>query len=107
MKKLLSLVLSLILVFTLVACSQGSGETTAEGTAEGFNGPINVTVTRDGDKIVGLDIADHTETPEYGGEAIKTLSEQILSNGSAEGIDAVSGSTVTSNALFEAINSAQ
>ena len=107
MKKLITLLLSILLVFTFVACSSNSGQSTLKGSAEGFNGPINVTVTKEDDKIVSLEVAEHTETPEYGGDAITTLSEQILVNGSLDGVDAVSGATVTSKALFEAINSAK
>ena len=44
------------------------------------------------------------ETPELGGKAAETLSASLLAAGSTVGVDAVSGSTMTSDAVFAAMN---
>ena len=75
--------------------------------AQGSGGPIQaeVTVSEDG-KIVGLALTGDGETPAIGGTAMEQLAEAILEAGSADGIDAVSGATITSDAVFAAVNAA-
>ena len=74
-----------------------------KGSAQGFKGEVNATVSVKDGKIVDLTVVGLDETPEIGGEAIKTLSQQIIENKSTNGIDSVSGATYTSNAVFSAI----
>ena len=112
MKKLLTAALALVLVFSLVACGKENSGTTGDktvltGSEQGFAGPIEVTVTKEGDKITNIEVKDNKETPEYGGEAIKELSAKILENGTVEGVDVVSGSTVTSEAFLKAVKEAK
>lgn len=117
MKKLLTLLLALVLVFSLVACSTGTTtETTTEadaeavtltGSAEGYAGPIEVTVTKNGETITDVVVNTESETPEIGGEALPTLVEAVKTAGTTEGVELVSGATVTSEAFIEAVNSAQ
>ena len=120
MKKLLSMALAAILVFSLVACgdkkeetktdSAGDSKTEAtvlKGEADGYKGKVTAEVTKEGDKITNLVVEGKDETPELGGEAIKTLSEKILEKGTVEGVEAVSGATVTSEAVIKAIKEAK
>lgn len=44
------------------------------------------------------------ETPALGGQAAQTLAPLLAQAGSPSGVDAVSGSTMTSKAVFEAMN---
>ena len=64
-----------------------------------------MTVDADG-KITGLTLTGNDETPAIGGAAMEQLTEAILEAGSADGIDAVSGATITSDAVFAAVNAA-
>lgn len=85
----------------------GSQETTiVTGEAEGFGGAITAEVTLVGDKIVGLQLTGEGETPEIGGTAMTALKESIVKAQSLDGVDAVSGATVTSNGVFEAVKAA-
>ena len=51
---------------------------------------------------IGREIAVGEE--ELGGKAAETLSASLLAAGSTVGVDAVSGSTMTSDAVFAAMN---
>lgn len=81
------------------------GAETAAGTAEaeGFGGAVTAEVVVAGDKIVGLTLTGDKETPEIGGAAISTLQSSILQAGTLNGVDSVSGATITSNAVKEAV----
>ena len=72
------------------------------GTAQGRNGPIEVEVTANGDAIYGIRVLKQTETDGIGSIPLQTLPEQIVA-GQSLGFDAVSGATVSSNALREAV----
>ena len=76
-------------------------EATFSGTAQGMDGPVTVNLTMDGEKITGVTI-DATETPGIGDAAIEPLIEQIMEAQSAD-IAGVSGATVTSTAVKDAI----
>lgn len=76
---------------------------TGVGEAEGFGGVVGAEVVIAGDKIVGLTLTGDKETPEIGGAAISTLQSSILEAGALDGVDGVSGATVTSAAVKEAV----
>ncbi len=86
---------------------------TLAGSAEGFSRqPVYVTVTLDEEtKIGGITIDASSQTPEYGGRcgeeffAKRFLGKSLpLSEGD---IDAVSGATITSQAVVTAVNAAR
>jgi uncharacterized protein with FMN-binding domain len=77
---------------TYTASAQGMGTVT-----------VTVTIEEDG-TISGLEIDASNETESLGQVAAPKLQEAILAAGTVEGIDAISGCTVTSNAVFQAIN---
>lgn len=89
------------------AAAGGQATTVATGEADGFGGTITAEVTLAGDKIVGLKLTGEGETPEIGGTAMTELEEAILAAQGLDGVDAVSGATVTSNGVFEAIKAAK
>ncbi len=79
---------------------------TYTATSSGFGGEVEVTVTiGDNGGISGVDIVGDGETPDVGGAAIPELKNQILTNQAAE-IDGVSGATITSTAVKEAVAAA-
>ena len=84
----------------------GMETVTVTGEAEGYGGVIKAEVTLAGEKIVGLSLTGDKETPDIGGAALNTLKEKILSSGSLDGVDGVSGATWTSNGVFAAVSSA-
>lgn len=80
------------------------GEATGEGTAAGHNGDLKAVVTFDGDKIAKIDLT-HEETEGLGDKAADKLVEEIVANNSVS-VDTVTGATVTSTAVIEAVKAA-
>ncbi len=119
-KKTLALLLSMSMLFS--ACGgketnnkaedakeetkveEATGEATGEGTAKGHNGDLKAVVTFDGDKIAKIDL-EHEETEGLGDKAADSLVEKIVANNSVN-VDTVSGATVTSTAVIEAVKAA-
>ena len=89
---------------TAAAEEKAEGETLT-GTAKGFGGDVTVTLTMDGDKIVAASIEGKDETPTVGGAALEELEKKIVEAGSAD-FDAVSGATVTSTGVQDAVKAA-
>lgn len=85
--------------------SAEAGEKVGEATAAGYNGDIKVKVTMEGETIKDI-VVDHTETEGVGADAVPTLVEDIKKNNGTEGVDNVSGATVTSEALKTAVDDA-
>ena len=71
-------------------------------TAEGRNGDFEVTVTIEDGSIASVEIGDNDETESKGGVAIAELPEEIVEAQSYD-VDAVSGATVTSEAIEDAV----
>ena len=90
----------------LKSAAGGEEIRTLTGQAEGYGGPISVTVTAAGDRIIDLEITGSDETPDIGGTAISSLRTAIVENQGLDGVDAVSGATWTSNSVFDAIRTA-
>ena len=79
------------------------GSYTAEG--KGIGGDVPVTVTVKDGKVSEVKVGDNSETQGIGSKAIEQLPSAIVEAGGTEGVDAVSGATVTSKAIFTAVNS--
>ncbi len=69
---------------------------------QGYGGPVTVTVVITGGRVSGVLTDAPDETPSLGGEAARKLSETILAKGTTKGVDAVTGATVTSEAVLRA-----
>ena len=80
------------------------GEYTAEG--KGIGGDVPVTVTVKDGKVSEVTVGDNSETQGIGSKAIEQLPEAIVAAGGTEGVDAVSGATITSKAIFSAVEDA-
>lgn len=115
-KKIFLLILALSMIF-LTGCGTSGSFNEADysiapqgswkdGTyteqAEGKNGNFDVTVTISSGNIADIKIVDNNETPDKGGVAINTLPDEIIESQSPS-VDAVSGATVTSNAIKTAV----
>ena len=78
---------------------------TYTSSAKGCLSDVEVTVTVTGGKVTNVAIDASGETPELGGAAAETLADELTKAGSTAGVDAVSGATLTSNAVFTAMDS--
>ena len=88
---------------TLTSCVLADGTYTASG--KGFDGEVPVTVTIEGGKIASVTVGYNYATSGIGLMAINQLPSKIVAANGTEGVDAVSGATVTSKAIFTAVNS--
>ncbi len=101
MRKLLAFLLSLTLLVTaLPALAYTAGTYTA--SAQGNNGPVEVSVTFDGDKITGVAVTNHSETAGIAEAPIEKIPAAIVA-GQTLKVDAISGATMTSNAILAAV----
>ena len=73
-------------------------------SAQGYLSDVTVKVTVTGGRVTGVEINASGETPELGGTAAEALAAALLKTGSTAGVDAVSGSTMTSQAIFTAMD---
>ena len=87
-----------------VAAAYTDGDYTAEG--KGIGGKVPVTVTVKDGKIAEVTVGDNSETQGIGSKAIEQLPAKIVEANGLEGVDAVSGATVTSKAIFSAVEEA-
>lgn len=78
---------------------------TYQGKAAGFGGDVEVEVVVEGGAIKGVTVVKESETPEIGGAAKETVAQQIVDKNSLE-IDGVSGATVTTDAIKNAVKDA-
>ncbi len=78
---------------------------TLTGKAEGYGGEVSVTVEVNGDDIVSVKAVGDKETDGVGSKAIEQLPAKIEAADSTD-VEAVSGATVTSNAIKEAVDKA-
>ncbi len=75
------------------------------GTGAGMGGDVVVRVTMDGDKIANVEIMKQAETAGTADPALETIPQAIVDANSTD-VDTVSGATVTSKAIIEAVNDA-
>ena len=120
MKYLLTAIFIVLLTPMLSACGGGTEETpektyaiseagswtdgTYTASAHGCLSDVAVTVTITGGKVTDVDIDASGETPELGGNAAAALAEQLTEAGTTTGVDAVAGATMTSDAVFTAMD---
>ena len=77
---------------------------TYTSSAQGCLSEVSVTVTVTGGKVSNVQINAADETPDLGGKAAETLADQLTKAGSTAGVDAVAGATLTSDAVFTAMD---
>ena len=100
------------LMFDPASKNVPAGATTAEAVEKGFGGDVTVSVALDGDKVQDLTIDTPNETEGLGKRASEAeFTDQFIGKGGPftfgeNGIEALSGATVTSTAALKAINRA-
>ena len=92
---------------TSTAAAAGSyTDGTYEASAQGKAGDVPVTVTITDGKISAVEVGDNSETQGVGSKAIEQLPAKIVEANGTDGVDGVSGASVTSKAIFTAVNDA-
>lgn len=109
-KKIISVLLILAMILSFAGCSTntsvdepaGIKNGTYTAKAKGMGGDVEVEVTVTESKIDSVKVLGHNETPGISDPAIEKIPADILK---AQGlkIDAVTGATVTSNAILAAV----
>ena len=104
----LGIVLALYISSTGTVPAADNADTYTDGTytasAQGCLSEVGVTVTITGGKVTNVAIDASGETPELGGAAAETLADELTKAGSTSGVDAVAGATMTSDAVFTAMD---
>ena len=105
---IMGIVLSLYISITGTVPAADNADSYTDGTytssAQGCLSEVSVTVPITGGKVTDVSIDASGETPSLGGAAAETLAPQLAEAGSTAGVDAVSGSTMTSDAVFTAMD---
>ena len=107
LSKIFSLFLSILILFISCEKKQSSlRDGTFIGKGNGRNGPLEVSITVKDGQIVDAEITKDAETPNIADNAKKEIIERFLKDGSTAMLDAVSGATITSNAILDALDEA-
>ena len=77
--------------------------TVFQATVEGHNGPLTVEVALEEGTITRVEVVEHEETEGLAEPAIEDTPAAIVENNSTD-VDTVSGATITSEAIIEAVN---
>lgn len=105
MKKILSVILALSLMLASVsAFALTAGEYVGE--AQGFGGTVTVKITVDDAAVTAAEITAANETAAIGGAAAESLAAAMIGATSADDIEVVTGATITSTAVKEALGKA-
>ena len=99
--KIMSRLLAIMLACALMLCGSAAMAETVSASADGFGGKVTVTMTIEDDKITEVVAEGANETAGIGSNAIEQLPGKILEAQSAD-VEAVSGCTMTSNAVISA-----
>ena len=78
---------------------------TLTGSAQGRNGEVSVEVLATPEQIFQIKVTNHTETDGIGSVAVEELPSSIVDSQSLL-VDSISGATVTSDAIKEAVRAA-
>lgn len=113
-KRIISLLICIILVVSLIGCQSKPAESPGEAlfkvgvyeaSAAGHNGNLTVEVTVDEFKIKEIKILEHNESAGISDPAINRIPNAIV-DGQTLAVDSISGATITSNAIIEAVTNA-
>ncbi|MBQ7594109.1 MAG: FAD-dependent oxidoreductase [Synergistaceae bacterium] len=102
MKKVMLLLLACLVV---LSCSVIASAETYDVVGTGKNGDVHVLVEIADGKIVSVKLGEHQETPGIFETAAEKVPQAIIANQSVN-VDAVSGATMTSDAIKEAVTKA-
>ena len=106
MKKVLALVLTLAMLLPCFAMADMTAGT-YEASAKGFHGDVKLAVTVDAEKIVAIEVDSSKETNGFGTRCMddEEFLSQFIGQTIPVDVDALSGASVTSRAIEDAVNS--
>ncbi len=102
LKKVLAILCCMAIMLSSSVCF---AEATYEGTAQGRNGELTVAVTLDGETITGVEVTEHKETIGIADAPVAQIPAAIVEHQSLA-VDSISGATMTSDAIIEAVKAA-
>ena len=76
---------------------------TYEAEGKGIGGKVPVTVVVKDGAVADVTVGDDSETQGIGSKAVEQLPALIVEANGVEGVDGVSGATITSKAIFSAV----
>lgn len=82
-----------------------AGVKTSQGEVKGKMGKIKILVAVENNKILDVRILENRETPSRASKALEQIPKEIVKRASLN-IDAVSGATVTSDAILKGVDEA-
>lgn len=105
MKKVLILFTAVVLIFTVVGCSSGAKykDGTYSAVGKGKAGDVKVEVKVANGKLSEINVLDNKETPAMIDSVKDGLIPEIIKKQTTEGVDTVSGATLSSKAVLEAV----
>ena len=108
-RKIQALFCTLFIAMSFIACKKS--ETILQdgifvGAGEGKDGPITVSITITGGKVTDAEIISDSENPEISDVAKRRIMQLFKTSGTTKNIDAISGATLTSRGLIEALDAA-
>ena len=104
--KVIAIISAFAMLWVMVSCGGAKyTDGTYTGTAAGRNGDVVVSVTVANGKIASVDVVKHEETAGISDAALTDVPAAIVKKNSTK-VDAVSGATVTSKAIIEAVDAA-
>lgn len=113
LNKIISVGIVCAMMMSLITACGGSGSSAGggytagkyTGSADGKNGPVTVEVELTADSIKSVTVTEHQETEGLSDPAIEQIPKAIVDKQSTD-VDAVSGATVTSEAIKAAAKAA-
>lgn len=103
MRNIAKIGLCLLAACAMAACSANADEHV--GQAQGYGGTLKVRVKTENGKLSSVEVLEHHETQDVGTRAIDQLPSAMVAAGTWD-VDAVSGATITSTAMKEAVRTA-
>lgn len=96
---------SALVLGALPGCATSSGGETLTGTAPGRNGDVTVEVVYSDNKIQSVEVTAHQETEGIADGALEQIPAAIV-EANTPNVDTVSGATITSEAIINAVTAA-
>lgn len=106
-KRIIATCLSLVMILLMVGCqSTASNENSGVfiGEAKGKNGKIKMEVTIEDSNIKNIEVVENNES-DFTKSVFEQLPKDIINANTAD-VDVISGATLTSNAIIEAVKNA-
>ncbi|MBR0100703.1 MAG: FMN-binding protein, partial [Treponema sp.] len=109
LKKVFFIVPLILLLGGITSCARNLrnlNDGTFIGSGVGRNGNIEVEITVTNGKIVAAKVLNDKETPEIAEEAKNEILQKFLTDGTTSQLDTLSGATITTNGLLDALDAA-